>query len=134
MFFDASTRQTCSVKAPRTNTPLHALATLNDPTYVEAARAMAERLLLTPGATDADRINQAFQLSMARPASEEETALLLRSMDRLRGQFTSAPESAKAYISVGDSKAPEGLDTTELAAYSALCLSILNTDEALTKE
>jgi len=134
MFFDSSSRQTCSVKSPRTNTPTHALATLNDPTYVEAARAMAEGLLLMPGATDADRINQAFQLSMARPASEEETALLLGSMGRLRGQFASAPEAAKAYIAVGDSNAPEGLDRIELAAYSALCLSILNTDEALTKE
>lgn len=134
MFFDASTRQTCSVKAPRTNTPLHALATLNDPTYVEAARTMAEHLLLSPGATDATRIDTAFRLALSRPASDEEITLLSGSLARLRAEFGNSPQAAQTYVAVGDSVSAAGLDTVEHAAYAALCLSILNTDEALTKE
>ncbi len=134
MFYDSSTRQTCSVKAPRTNTPLHALATLNDPTYVEAARAMAERLLLMPGATDRSRIDAAFRHALTRPAGEDEIKLLEKSITRLRREFAQNPETARAYVSVGESTPSAELDTTEHAAYAALCLSILNTDEALTKE
>jgi hypothetical protein len=134
MFFDSSTRQTCSVKAPRTNTPLHALATLNDPTYVEAARAMAERLLLMPGATDRSRIDAAFRYALTRPAGEEEIALLEKSIARLRREFATVPETARAYLAVGESTPTLGIAPTEHAAYAALCLSILNTDEALTKE
>ncbi len=134
MFFDASTRQTCTVKATRTNTPLHALATLNDPTYVEAARAMAERLLLSPDSKDSDRIDTAFRISMSRTASDEELKLLLGSIQRLRMQFSADPQSAKAYLDVGESIASPEIDPIELAAYASLCLSLLNTDEALTKE
>ncbi len=133
-FFDSSTRQTCSVKSPRTNTPLHALATLNDPTYVEAARAMAERLLLMPGATDRSRIDAAFRFSLARSASEEEIVLLENGIARLRREFAENPETARAYLAVGESVPSAVINTTEHAAYAALCLSLLNTDEALTKE
>jgi hypothetical protein len=134
MFFDSSTRQTCSVKSPRTNTPLHALATLNDPTYVEAARAMAQRLLLMPGATVRNRIDAAFRFSLARSASEEEIVLLEQSVERLRREFNEDPDLAGAYLAVGESVPSAKIDPTEHAAYAALCLSILNTDEALTKE
>lgn len=133
-FFDSSTRQTCSVKSPRTNTPLHALATLNDPTYVEAARAMAERLLLMPGATDRTRIDAAFRHVLTRPAGEEEITLLEKSITRLRREFAENPETARAYLAVGESVPSAEINTIEHAAYAALCLSILNTDEALTKE
>ncbi len=134
MFFDSATRQTCSVKSKRTNTPLHALATLNDTTYVEAARAMAIHLLTMPVATDHERINTAFRLTMARKATAGESALLQKSIARLREQFAADPEAATAYVSVGESKPPPGIDAVELAAYASLCLAILNTDEALTKE
>lgn len=134
MFFDSSTRQTCSVKAPRTNTPMHALATLNDPAYVEAARAMAEHLLALPGGTDRSRIDAAFHQCLARAASEEELALLSNSIARLRREYGQDPAAALAYVSVGESKRSADIDPVEHAACAALCLSILNTDEALTKE
>ena len=134
MFFDSSTRQTCTVKATRTNTPLHALTTLNDPTYVEAARALAESLLITPDINDSDRIDTAFRISMSRSASEEELKLLLGSIQRFRMQFSADPQSAKAYLGVGESIASSEIDPIELASYASLCLSLLNTDEALTKE
>jgi hypothetical protein len=134
MFFDASTRQTCTVKANRTNTPLHALATLNDPGYVEAARSLAGRLLTMPAATDHDRIDTAFRLIMARPAQNEEVDLLTQSIARLKTQFAADEDAAKAYLSVGDWRASTELDAVDHAAYASLCLALLNTDEALTKE
>jgi hypothetical protein len=134
LFFDSSTRQTCTVKGSRTNTPLHALTTLNDPGFVEAARVLAERLLSLPNATDRDRIDAAFRLIIAREASDTEKDLLVRSIARLTDQFSADTEAAKAYLSVGESKSSAELDPVEHAAYASLCLALLNTDEALTKE
>ncbi|MFP6617026.1 MAG: PSD1 and planctomycete cytochrome C domain-containing protein [Candidatus Hydrogenedentota bacterium] len=134
MFFDSSTRQTCTVTANRTNTPLHALATLNEPGFVEAARAFAERLLTIEDATDRERIDTAFQIAMARSASTQELNLLVQSIERLKLQFAADINAAKAYLSVGESKPSSDLDTVEYAAYASLCLALLNTDEAMTKE
>lgn len=134
MFFDSSTRQTCTVKATRTNTPLHALATLNDPAYVEAGRALAERLLTMPNASDHDRIGIAFQRVMARPAREEEVELLVRSLQRLKTQYGGDPDAANAYLAVGEHTPSVEMDPIEHAAYASLCLALLNTDEALTRE
>ncbi len=134
LFFDASTRQTCTVKGNRTNTPLHALTTLNDPCYVESARALADRLLALPGATDRDRIEEAFARIFARPAIDAEVALLLKSIHRLKSQFSADPDAATAYLSVGEYRPTTELDVVEQAAYASLCLALLNTDEALTKE
>jgi hypothetical protein len=133
-FFDSSTRQTCTVKGNRTNTPLHALTTLNDPGYVEAARVLAERLLTMPDATVRDRIDTAFRFIMARGATDAEKDLLIQSIARLTGQFSTDKEAADAYLSVGDSIPSEDVDPVEHAAYASLCLALLNTDEALTKE
>jgi len=134
MFFDGSSRQTCTVNEKRTNTPLHALATMNDPTYVEAARALGNRLLAMPEATDEARIDAAFRTVLARHATPEELALLRSSIDRLRGQFDADPEAAAAYLSVGELAPLEEIPLTEQAAYASLCLALFNTDEALTKE
>ena len=134
MFFDAASRQTCTVKAVRTNTPLHALATLNDPTYVEAARGMAGRLLALEGQDDTGRIAEAFRIVLGRAARAEELDLLRTSLDRTRAQYTAEPENALAYVNVGESPFPDGADAVEHAAWANLCLALLNTDEALTKE
>ena len=133
MFFDAAARQTCSVKQSRTNTPLHALATLNDTTYVEASRAMAERLLTTEG-TDERRIEHAFRLVLARAPAPAEQTILRASLGRLRSQYTADPAAAKKLLTVGESKRNEKLDATEHAAFMGLCNLILNLDEALTRE
>ena len=133
MFFDAGTRQTCSVKQSRTNTPLHALTTLNDVTYVEAARAMAERVLSSPG-DDAKRLAFAFRLLLAREPSAEERRVLLAGWERLRKQYAADPTAAKKLLAVGESKRNEKLDPLEHAALTGLCLTLLNLDEALSKE
>jgi hypothetical protein len=133
LFFDTAARQTCTVKQTRTNTPLHALTTLNDVTFVEAARAMAERLLTVEG-NDDQRIERAFRLVLARKPKAEELEILRGGLKRLRGQYTGDAAAAKKLLAVGDSKRNDKLDVTEHAAFTGLCNLILNLDEALTKE
>jgi hypothetical protein len=122
------------VKQPRTNTPLHALATLNDITYVEAARALAERTLLNASQSDAERIEFAFRAVLARKPTEEEQKVLLASVDRLRREFASDKTAAEKYLAVGETKRNPKLDLAEEAAYAAFSLALLNLDEALNKE
>jgi hypothetical protein len=133
-FFDSAPRQTCVVKPTRTNSPLHALTILNDVTYVEAARALAQRVLTTAGPSPASRLELAFRLVLARRPSAAEQQLLLAALGRLRQQFAADPAEARKFLSAGDSKRDERLDAVEHAAWAALCSAILNLDEALTRE
>jgi hypothetical protein len=133
MFFDSASRQTCSVRTARTNTPLHALATLNDVTYTEAARMMAERVLHTNGANDGVMIDAAFRLVSARTPSEKERAVLQERLMKLRAAYEAEPEAAKQLASAGEAPRDEKLAPVEHAAWSGLCLMLLNLDEALTK-
>jgi hypothetical protein len=132
MFFDTQSRSTCVVKPTRTNTPLHALATLNDPTYVEAARALAERAL--EAKDDPSRLDRAFRLALARAPKDEERALLLSSLERLRNEYAARPDDAKKLLKVGESKRNESTDPVEHAAWASLALALLNLDETVTKE
>ena len=134
VFFDVATRQNCAVKSPRTNTPLHALATLNDITYVEAARAMAERVLLTGDTTDDARLDLAFRLATARKPSLMEKQVLTASLSRLRMQYASDIEAAAKLLAVGESKRSDKLGATAHAAWTGLCSLLLNLDEVVTKE
>ena len=134
MFFDTAARQVCTVKQPRTNVPLHALTTLNDITYVEAARALAQRVLTTARGNDAERIEMAFRLVLSRKPNAEESAVLLASVRRFQREFAADPGEAKKFLAVGESKRDQTLDTIEHAAYAGLCATILNLDEAVTKE
>ena len=148
MFFDNASRQTCTVKASRTNTPLHALQTLNNTAYVEAARTLAQLSLLKhpvsllkhpdneqqPESTDADRIDTIMKRVLARPASEAEREILLRGVNRTRGQFADGSKDALALLSVGESDRNENISPAELAAWTNLCLAILNLDETLNRE
>jgi hypothetical protein len=133
MFFDTGARQTCTVKQSRTNTPLHALTLLNDVTYNEAARVLAQRIMKA-SPTPEGRINAAFELLIARPASPREESILLGSLVRLRTQYTADKPAAIKLLSVGESKRDESIDPVEHAAYTALCTIILNLDETITKE
>lgn len=134
IFFDVAARQTCAVKTPRTNTPLHALATLNDITYVEAARAMAERVLLTGEATDAARLEHAFRLATARRPSATEQQVLTASLSRLRAQYAADQPAALRLLAVGESQRDARLAAAEHAAWAGLGLLLLNLDETVTKE
>jgi hypothetical protein len=134
VFFDVATRQNCAVKSPRTNTPLHALATLNDITYVEAARALAERVLQGGGNTDAVRLEQAFRLVTARKPATSEEKILLSRLGSLRQHYTADGDAALKLLAVGESKRDEKLPAAEHAAWTSLGLLLLNLDETVTKE
>lgn len=132
MFFDSASRQVCSVRTARTNTPLHALATLNDVTYTEAARVMAERVLHR-GADDAARVDSAFRLATARVPTASERALLQERLAKLRAAYEAEPAAAKQLASSGEAPRDEKLAPAEHAAWAGLCLMLLNLDESLTK-
>ncbi len=150
MFFDNASRQTCTVRSGRTNTPLHALQTLNGTTYVEAARKLASWCLTQPieadqthpqqdekglsEVTDAYRINLVLNRLLARNANEREQAILQQGLNRSREQFSRDGESAVALISVGESTRDESILATEHAAWTSLCLAVLNLDETLNRE
>jgi hypothetical protein len=133
MFFDTQSRSTCVVKPTRTNTPLQALSTLNDPTYVEAARALAEQAAAA-AKDDAARVDLTFRRVLARAPSEEERKILIAGVNRLRREFAARPDDARKLLKVGESKRNESIDPVEHAAWASLALSVLNLDEALTKE
>jgi len=131
--FDASSRQTCRVRQGATSTPLHALTTLNDPTWVEAARVLAEQCLKSSENLDA-RLTHAFRRVVGRPTTERDLNALRRAYERQATIYQANADAAKALLSVGASKRDEALNLTEHAALSAVCLAILNLDEALTRE
>ena len=130
MLFDNSTRQVCAVKATRTNTPLHALVTLNDTTYVEAARVLAEKVLISPG-DDSQHLQHAFHIVTNRDAKGEELAVLQKQLAKLRPQ---AAQDAARLLKVGEHKSDTHLNAVEHAAWTSLCLMLLNLDEVVTKE
>jgi hypothetical protein len=130
---DAPTREFCTVNRPRTNTPLQALVLLNDPTYVEASRVLAARLLADPAASPGQRLTIAFRRATARQPTAAELGVLLRGLQRRRAEFTTDPAAAARLLGVGEAPAAKG-DAAELAAYTAMVGVILNLDEALTRE
>ncbi len=134
VFFDVAARQNCTVRTNRTNTPLHALVTLNDVTYIEAARNLAQRTLLSNKQTDEQKIDEIFLRCVSRTATKEETDRLVKRLADLRKRYAEKPEDAKKLISVGESKADPKLAPAELASWTAICNVILNLDETLSKE
>jgi hypothetical protein len=132
-FFDTQSRTTCVVRPSRTNTPLHALTTLNDPTYVEAARAMAQRAMEATQSPEG-RIEAIYRYVLAREPEPKEQQVFLKAIDRLKKQYSADPEAAKKLLAVGESKRDEKLDPVDQAAYTGVCLAVLNLDETLTKE
>ena len=131
--FDAPDRETCVVRRARTNTPLQALVLMNDPTYVESARKLAERILIDGGADDDSKIVLAFRLATSRAPRPEEIAVLRRIHDRERAVFAKDAAAAEQLLSVGESPRNTKLDAADLAAWSTVCSVILNLDETITK-
>jgi hypothetical protein len=132
-FFDAGARQVCTVKVARTNTPLHALVTLNDPAFVEAGRVLAQSSWLA-AADDRARVEHAFLATTARLPTERERAVLFARLDTLRAQFAADPAAAAELASAGEAPRPESLPVVEHAAWTVVCALILNLDETLSKE
>jgi mono/diheme cytochrome c family protein len=131
--FDAPTRETCLIGRPRTNTPLQALVTLNDIHFVEAARRLSQRIMNEGGGSFASRVNHAYRLCLSREATEDELAICRSVFDKQLASFLATPESAKAFLSAGESPRDEQLDIVEHAAYTVLTSMILNLDEVLTR-
>jgi len=131
--FDAPNRETCTVQRPRTSTPLQALVLLNDPAYVEAARALAQRVMKEGGTKVADRLTYAFRLTLARNPTKKEIEVLQRIYEQQLANFQHDNEAAKGLVSVGESARPEKLDDGELAAWIAVGNVLLNLDETITK-
>jgi hypothetical protein len=132
--FDAAGRETCIVRETRTNTPLQALNLMNDVTYVEAARALAQRVIKEAGAAPEDRITLAFRLATARPPRPAERRVLLDGLAQHLATYRKDPAAARKLINAGASRPDAKLDVAELAAYTAIASLILNLDEVITKE
>ncbi len=133
MFFDVANRQGCAVKTGRTNTPLHALITMNDITFAEAARALAQRTLLEPG-DDAARVAAMFRRCTSRLPDESESGVLVERLRKLREAYSQDAEAARKVVAVGESKADATLAVAELAAWTGLGSIVLNLDESLSNE
>jgi hypothetical protein len=131
--FDATSREVCVARRARSNTPLQALVTLNDPVYVEAAQALARRMVREGGATAADKARYGFRLCLARQPAEKELTRLVELQARARERFTKQPEQAMKLASVPLGPPPSGADTAELAAWTVVGNVLLNLDEFLMR-
>lgn len=133
MLFDTASRQVCTVRQARTNTPLQALTLLNDTTYVEAARALAAQAMKQQE-NPAERIAWMFRKATARRPRDDEREILVQRLGQWQETFAREPEEAKKLIAVGESPADPSLAPPDLAAYTSVALLVLNLDETLTKE
>ena len=131
--FDAPDREKCTARRPVTNTPLQALVLMNDPTYVEAARALAARSLREGGKSADDRLRFAFRLATARIASKDELAVLRDLLAKQQQAYANDAKAAGDLLGVGESKL-DVANRQELAAWTVVASAILNLDEAVTKE
>jgi hypothetical protein len=132
MNFDATARTACTIRRSRSNTPLQALTLLNDPVYVEAAMALAKRVVIDrPDTTTDHRIRYAFQLCLVRPPTHDELAALRQLFEQQAAVHASDPAAAKALI--GKYPAPTGTTAAEFAAWYAVATALLNLDEMITK-
>lgn len=134
MFFDTASRQTCSVKALRTNTPLHALLTMNDVIFVEAARTLAQKTLELENKSDDERLDIIYRRVLSRSPTQQEREIFMAGLQRSRTEFKKNPQAASDMLAVGESLRNETLDAIEHASWTALCLAVFNLDEAVTKE
>ena len=131
--FDAPSREFCVSRRIRTNTPLQALVTLNDPVYVEAAIALARRIMRESGPDVETRAAHGIRLCLARPAEHSETAALSRLYESELRHFRGNPEAADKLAAASSVPPPEDLDKAELAASTVVCNVILNLDQFLTR-
>ena len=132
--FDAPDREKCVARRAQTNTPLQALALMNDPTYVEASRALAQRVLLEGGRDDKRRIEYAFRLATARKPSGKEAGVLRSLLKNRLDGYRRDPKSAAKLLEVGEFPRDKRLDVVEHAAWTTVASVILNLDETVTKQ
>jgi hypothetical protein len=131
--FDAPSREECSVDRPRSNIPQQALVLLNDPTFVEAARAFAERIAKEGGDTPQQRATRAFAEILSRPPIPAEVHVLVELYERHRTEFAADRDSANKLLHTGDHPAPSAADPVELAAWTSVARVLLNLHETVTR-
>jgi len=134
--FNAPSREVCTVKRERTNTPLQALVTLNDPQFIEAGRVLASQVLGRTGAAEMtvdEKIDWLTLRILARTFSVQEKQVANSVLEKMRQYYSKAPEQAAELVAVGETKMPEALDVSEVAAWTMLVNQLLNLDEALSK-
>jgi hypothetical protein len=132
--FDAPDREKCAARRALTNTPLQALVLLNDPTYVETARGLAERTLREGGVDEKSRVAYAFRLATARTPSGKEVAVLRKLLKERLTSFRADSKAAIKLLEVGESPRDKRLDVVEHAAWTTVASVILNLDETITKQ
>jgi len=132
--FDASDREVCTVRQTRTNTPLQALNLMNDVTYLEAARKLAERMMHEAGPSPEDRIERGFRLAASRAPENGEVRALTGLYTKLLEDYRADEFEAEQYLAQGESPRDDTLDVAELASYASVASLILNLDETITKE
>ena len=132
--FDAPEREFCMVQRSRTNTPLQAFVLLHDPQFVEAARKLAERMILEAAHTDSkSRLTYGFQLCFARPPQPKELQHLLRALEARQKQFRNDPDAVQSLLAVGQSPVSNQIDPAELAAWTSVARVLLNLSEFITR-
>jgi hypothetical protein len=131
--FDVPSREDCVVKRARSNTPLQALVLLNDPTYVEAARALAVRMVREGGGSIDDRIKFAFREALSREPNAKESELLRGLHEKHKQQYASDAEAAGQCLSVGLYQTPQDIEASELAALTSVARTVLNLHENITR-
>ena len=132
--FDAPEREFCTVQRSKTNTPIQAFVLLHDPQFVEAARKLAERIILeTPQQEPAKRLAHGFKLCLSRKPQSSELDLLEKMLESKRAHFRNHPEAAAKLLAVGQSPVNEQIDAVELAALSSVARVLLNLSEFITK-
>ena len=131
--FDAPSREESCVERPRSNTPLQALVLLNDPTYVEAARVFAQRIMTDKAATTPARLDYAFREALGRKPKPAEVMILVGVYEKHRAEYARDEAAAARAIAIGQSQAPAELDKVDLAAWTSVARVILNLHETITR-
>jgi hypothetical protein len=126
--FDAPDREKCTARRTITNTPLQALLLMNDPTYIEASRALAERALTKP-----DRLNWMFRSVTDHDPSPKEADILNKLYQKEHARYADHKDAAEKLVAIGESKADPRDDPSDLAAWTMVASTILNMDETVTK-
>jgi hypothetical protein len=132
--FDAPTREECTVERPRSNIPQQALVLLNDPTYIEAARAFAERTIREGGAGDHTRIRWAISHALGREPNSDEMKILADLHEKHAREYANDRAAAEKLLHTGARAVPEDLDPRELATWTSVARAILNLHETITRE
>jgi Protein of unknown function (DUF1553) len=133
LIFDAPSREFCTLRRSRSNTPLQALTLLNDPQFVETSRAFAQRMMLEGGDSFERRAIYGFRLVTSRMPTSAEMSIMRQLFEEQKTAFEADRAGAEQYLRVGAFRARADMDPAELAAWSTLASMLLNLDEALTK-